>query len=167
LFILLMPIAARAAGLPKPQVSIELGEEEKKKVVRATVTLDGKPLPDAAVKISVKRTFGLLPLGKDTTLDDGTAVAPFPLDLPGDADRQLQIVAAVAGTPKYDAAIALTAVPAIRAALAVPDPFPRALWAPHAPLELIVPIFSLLAGVWITYAFVVRQIIAIHKGGAQ
>src|SRR5689334_18940705 len=93
--------ATQQANLPKPEIAIGVGEEEKKKVVSALVTLNGKPLQDAAVTISVQRTFGKLPLGKDTTLDDGTTVAPFPSDLPGSPDGQLRLVAEVAPTPRY------------------------------------------------------------------
>ncbi len=43
--------------------------------------------------------------------------------------------------------------------------FPRALWAPQAPLALMVSIFAILAGVWLSYLFVVSRILAIRMGG--
>ena len=156
-----------AAALPKPDVTISIGEEENRKVVRALVKLQDKPLENAAVTISVKRTFGLLPLGKDTTLDDGTAAAPFPADLPGGSDGQLHFVAEVAGAAQYGSARA-EAVAASTTVRGEPqDPFPRALWAPRAPLQLLIPIFLLLGGVWVTYAFVVGQMIAIWRGAKR
>jgi hypothetical protein len=48
-----------------------------------------------------------------------------------------------------------------------PEPFPRALWAPHAPLPLLVTILLLLTGVWSCYVFVVGQIISIGKDGVS
>jgi hypothetical protein len=167
LFLLASAAAARAVELPKPVIALTVGEEEKKKVLRALVTLNGKPLENATVTISVKRTFGNLPLGKDTTLDDGTAVVAFPTSLPGGPDGQLHIVADVSPTPNYSAAIAETIVPAGKVIAVPQDPFPRALWAPHAPLQLIIPIVLLLAGVWVTYAYVISQIIAIRKGATR
>jgi hypothetical protein len=156
-----------AAALPTPDVTISIGEEENRKVVRALVKLQDKPLENAAVTISVKRTFGLLPLGKDTTLDDGTAAAPFPADLPGGADGQLHFVAEVAGAAQYRAALAEAAAASTTARAERQDPFPRALWAPRAPLQLLIPIFVLLGGVWVTYAFVVGQMIAIWRGAKR
>jgi hypothetical protein len=156
--------ALSADSLPRPDVAITVGDEEGQKVVRAMVTLQGKPLEGATVTIAVKRTFGLLPLGKDTTLDDGTAVAPFPADLPGDSKGLLHLVAEVAGTDQYTSAhgeveVAGTAIPT-----KPQDPFPRALWAPHAPLPLLVSVFALLGGVWATYVFAISQVLAIRRG---
>ena len=45
-----------------------------------------------------------------------------------------------------------------------PEPFGRALWAPHAPLLLIVAIFAVLGIVWLTYAYVVVQLVRLRKG---
>jgi hypothetical protein len=163
-FVLFAPFfAAKAADLPKPQIQITVGEEEHKKVVNALVTVNGKPQADAVVTFSVRRTFGLLVLGKDTTLDDGTAAAPFPDRLPGDSAGNLKIVADVAATPQYGAATAETTVPGGIIVASVADPYPRALWAPHAPLPLLICIFTLLGGVWTTYLFVISQIIAIRR----
>ena len=156
-----------AAALPKPNVTISIGEEENRKVVRALVRLQNKPLENAAVTISVKRTFGLLPLGKDATLDDGTAAAPFPANLPGGPDGQLHFVAEVAGTPEYASAMGEAVVASTITRAELSDPFPRALWAPRAPLQLLIPICLLLGGVWITYAFVVGQLIAIWRGAKR
>lgn len=156
-----------SAALPRPTIAITVGEEEGKKVVRALVMLDKKPLENAAVTVSVRRTFGLLPIGKDTTLDDGTAVAPFPSDLPVGHDGELRLVAEVAPTAKYGAAVAETTLAGGVILQKPQDPFPRALWAPRAPLQLLVPIFALIGGVWITYAFVLSQLIAIYRGARR
>jgi hypothetical protein len=172
--LLLLATATRAATttsspttLPSPTIAVTVGEEEHKKVVRATVTLNGKPLENATVTISVRRTFGTMLLGKDATLDDGTAVAPFPADLPAGPGGELRLVAEVAASPKYAAAVAETTAPGRTIHAKSEDAFPRALWAPRAPIELLVPIFVLLGGVWITYAFVVSQLIAIWRGARQ
>ena len=156
--------ATTSASLPTPSLALSVGEEEHKKIIRALVTLNGKPVENAAVSVFARRTFGKLPLGKDTTLDDGTAAVAFPTGLPGDAAGQLQVVAEVAGTPQYAAVTAQSTLSGGTIVAEAQDPFPRALWAPHAPIALIVPIVILLGGVWTTYIYVISQIIAIRRG---
>ena len=43
------------------------------------------------------------------------------------------------------------------------DPFPRALWSPHAPLGLLITIGSMLTIVWSVYLFVVIQLVKIRQ----
>ena len=53
-------------------------------------------------------------------------------------------------------------------ALVVPlqtENFPRALWAPQAPLALILTIGFIICVVWGTYIYVVVQLVRIRKGG--
>ncbi len=51
--------------------------------------------------------------------------------------------------------------------IAIAESFPRALWAPQAPVGLIVTIMLLVGGAWGAYAFVVLQLVAIRKGAKQ
>jgi len=114
----------------------------------------------------IRRTFGNLIVGTDTTLDDGTAAVAFPSDLPADYDKTLDVIAVIKAPPQY-AAVSEEAKLAGGIPLLTPvDPFPRALWAPHAPWPLLLTIGILLAGVWITYAFTVIQVIFIKRGTA-
>lgn len=154
-----------AATQPAAKVALAVVTEDREKLVRATVTaLDGKPVENASVQFFVCRTFGDLKLGEDKTLDDGTAAVRFPTGLPGGATGQLQLCAQVKAPAPYVGAYAVITDAGGLLVKPVADPFPRALWAPHAPLPLLIVICSLLAGVWTTYAFVISQIIAIYKG---
>lgn len=149
------------------QVSLDLVTEEGQQQIRATVVSGGKPIENATVSFGVKRTFGTLVIGEDKTLDDGTAAVKFPADLPGGPDGVL-IVTAQATPPGTNVPVYAEAKLSGAAKVALPSqPLPRALWAPHAPLELIIPIVLLLLGVWSTYAFAVAQIIAIRRGAKQ
>lgn len=168
LFILLVLISATAAhAASMPQIKLDTAVEEGKKQLRATVTLDDKPLQNVVVRFSVARTFGNMIIGTDTTLDDGTAAVDYPTDVPGGVDGTLLLLATITGPDQYASiSTRLTSSGAPKIAID-PDPFPRALWAPHAPVWLLASISTLLAGVWITYVFVVYQIVRIKKGAAQ
>ena len=74
--------AAPSESLPIPALSLADVTEEGQHLLRATVTLKGEPLQGARVQFGAARTFGVLDLGTDTSLDDGTAAIPFPEGLP-------------------------------------------------------------------------------------
>jgi hypothetical protein len=157
------PEAPDDPAKPKPQITVAPGTEEGKPVLIATVMLNGKPVKDARVTFGVKRTFGTMILGQDDTLDDGTAEVKFPTGLPGDATGQLQLVVEVKPGEQYNRARAEATVGGGRIVPVDPDPFPRALWAPHAPLPIVITICTLLIIVWSTFAFVVSQLLKIRK----
>ena len=155
--------AARAADLVTPTVSVAPGEEEGKKQLVATVKADGKPLENVQVTFKAQRLFGELILGTDKTLDDGTASIPLPVDLPGGTDGQLHITALTTATAKYAAGLGTLSVPAPREAL--PSLDPRSLAAAHAPYGLIATVVLTVGGVWLTYAYIVLQIVRLRKAG--
>ncbi len=172
LFLVTGRAAAQAVPATQPattqlaaKVALSVVTEDREKLIRATVTgLDGKAIENVTVQFSVRRTFGDLKLGEDKTLDDGTAAVRYPVGLPGGATGQLELCAEVKGPAPYIGGCAIIRDGGGRVVRPVSDPFPRALWAPHAPVPLLIVIITLVAGVWITYAFVVTQIIAIWKG---
>jgi hypothetical protein len=139
--------------------------EDHQKMLRATVTAGGKPVENVTVAFYVKRTFGNLLLGTDQTLDDGTAAVAFPLGLPGGRTGRLEAFAHVQSPEKYAGAAGTATLEGGAIVPAEPDPFPRALWAPRAPLALIVTIMGLLMAVWFAYAYVVVQLLRIRKKG--
>jgi molybdopterin-containing oxidoreductase family membrane subunit len=147
----------------KPVITLKLSTEEGKKVIVATVKTNDRPVEGAKVAILVKRTFGELSLGAEATLDDGTAAVPFPDGLPGDAEGRLQVIAELQSPKEFAGARVEAALAGGRIIPPEKDPFPRALWAPRAPLVLVATIFILLGAVWSTYAYVVVQLIQIKK----
>jgi Ni/Fe-hydrogenase subunit HybB-like protein len=158
---------APPATQPMAHVSLAVVTEDKEQLVRATVTIDGKPVENASVEFFARRSFGNLKLGEDKTLDDGTAAVKFPAGLPGGPTGELDLIAEVTAPTGYVGARAAITAAGGAPARSMPQPFPRALWAPHAPLLLLVVIFSLVAGVWISYAYVACQLVAIRKGAKQ
>jgi hypothetical protein len=149
----------------KPQITLQLTTEENQKTILATVTAGGKPLKGATVAFSVKRTFGNLIIGKDQTLDDGTAATPFPADLPGGTNGELKVAAMITDPPQYGDARAEATFGGARVISLNTEEFPRALWAPQAPLALILTIALLVVLVWGTYIYVVVQLVRIRKEG--
>jgi hypothetical protein len=150
-------------GAQKVRLTLSVVTEEQRKQIQATVTSADKPLENVTVAFAVKRTFGDLSLGEDKTLDDGTAAVPFPIDLPGGADGQMQVLARVTAPPQYAGSRIEATLPAARTAPSASQTFPRALWAPRAPILLILTVFLILGVVWCCYAYVVVQIVAISR----
>jgi hypothetical protein len=161
------PVLAEIAEANKPAIALTITTEENQKTVLATVTAGGKPLKGATVTFFVKRLFGNLGIGHDQTLDDGTAAVPFPVDLPGGTTGQLHIIAAITDPCQYSSVSSQAVFEGARIVPLEMTDFPRALWAPQAPLTLIIAIVILLALVWGTYFYVGVQLIKIRKGGIK
>ncbi len=84
--------ATAPATAPAATITLSTPRDEKgNKQLMATVVAAGKPVANAAVTFAVQRTFGEMPLGNDTTLDNGTAAIAFPSDLPGGTTGILQL----------------------------------------------------------------------------
>lgn len=146
------------------QIAVSTRVEEGKKVLVATVTNKGKPVEGVRVAFSVERAFGWLLLGKDTTIDDGTAAVAFPEGLPGGSKGELHVRATAEDPAVYATLSGSATLTGARVVTTDVDAFPRAIWAPRAPIPLILTVCVLLTGVWSTYLFVVIQLARIAKG---
>ena len=129
-------------------------------MLMATVTDARRPVAGVTVAFSVGRTFGNMTLGTDQTLSDGSAAVPFPKNLPGDSSGRLRVLATVQSPSELAGASAAVAIPGGTPTRVTSRSQPRALWAPRPPLAMLATIVALLLCVWSTYAFVVRQLIA-------
>jgi len=151
---------------PPAEVSIEKISEEGETLILATVTSveSGEPIEDASVSFFVKRTFGLLSLGSDTTLDDGSAAVTFPADIPGDSTGKIEVLVKVTA-PADLASVTASAILGGASPLTINEnPFPRELWSRRAPFSMMLIFVVLLGGVWCTFFVVVRQVYCIAKG---
>jgi hypothetical protein len=157
------PVLAQTTRASKPDVAVKAVVEEKEKLIQATVTLDGKPLEGVTVSFSVSRTFGNLAIGQDKTLDDGTAAVPFPVGLPAGSTGKLQVLVAITSPLQYSEGRGEATVEGGQAVQASAQAFPRALWAPRAPILLVAVIALILVSVWGCYAYVAAQILAISR----
>jgi Ni/Fe-hydrogenase subunit HybB-like protein len=158
------PLSAARAQTAQGKAVIELTRttEDKQEMLVAKVTANGVPVKGATVAFSVKRTFGLMTLGEDQTLDDGTAAVTFPKALPGDARGELTFRITLQSPPELEgsAADVKLAGAAARPWRTVP---PRALWSSRVPLAVPATIAFLVLCVWSTYAFVVIQLAALRN----
>lgn len=188
------PAAAPAAAQP-PVLEVKSEVEDGKKMLIATVTRDGKPLPDVPVSFYVDRLFGRLLIGEDKTLEDGSAAVEAPEDLASGPSGELKIIVQAAlpdTSPEETEAsteVAMRSAPEEPPASPAPTPpriidaaftlkgevrllqeqgrNERTLWAPRAPIPLLATITVLLVVVWGSYAFVVGQIIKIKQGATK
>jgi hypothetical protein len=156
--------ADETAPAAKPEIALSVGKEEGKPTLVATVRLNGKGLENAKVEFSIERTFGQLLLGQDTTLDDGTAAAAFPSDLPGGPSGELNVRAEIKAPEQYAGIRTQARFGGALKFQPENQPFPRALWSPRAPVGLLVSLLVILGTVWGLYAYVVVQLIHIKKG---
>jgi hypothetical protein len=155
--------AMQAPTLPTPQIAIADVTEDKQRLLRATVTLAGAPLQGVRVTFGATRTFGVLGLGTDMTLDDGTAAVPFPDGLPGDVAGTFEAVVSVEAAQGYVAATVRAHLGGAGTVVPEPEPFPHALWSSKPLWPLVTVIVVLLTGVWSVYVFVVAQLVRIRR----
>ena len=160
-----VPWARASAQVQKPVPRIELTRSmvDSQDVLVAKVSTNGRAVVHAVVEFSVTRTFGVMTLGQDTTRDDGTARVGFPVGLPGDARGELKFRVTIESPsdligPPLEVVLAGGAP-----RVAFIDNVPRALWSSRAPLPMVATIIFLLLCVWITYAFVVIQLVAMRR----
>lgn len=158
---------ASPVAVQSPEVSLAEGVEEGKKVLVASVKLEGKPLEGVKVAFYVERSFGKLLLGEEETLDDGSAAVPFPDGLPGGPTGQLSVLAETTAPPEQAGARTQAMFAGGKVVAIESDPYPRGLWAPRAPIAFIVTFAVLVGGVWIAYGYVTVQLFRIRSEGGE
>lgn len=160
-------LANEAAPPPGASLSLKLETEDGKQMVVATVLAGGKPKEGAKVTFEVPRAFGPLVIGQDTTLDDGTAAAPFPTDLPAGASGRLIVKARVTEPAELAALRGEADLGGAQKSALPAKPFSRALWSPRAPVGLLVTLAVLLAAFWGAYAYAAFQLLRIRQSKPQ
>jgi len=162
-------VHAQAAGPGDARVALTKEVRDDEAQLVATVTADGRPLKGARISFSVKRMFSPMTLGEEVTGSDGRASVPFPSTLPGGAKGELAVLAEIV-SPDRLAGMRGEAITAgartVRGEPTSAGP-PRALWSSRAPVGVIAAISFLLAVVWSTYVFVVRQLVLIKRDGEE
>jgi Ni/Fe-hydrogenase subunit HybB-like protein len=158
-------VATAAAGL---ELSVEHAMEDGEAVLLATVLAAGVPVEGVRVGFYVRRLFGDMHIGDDTTLDDGTAAVAFPADVPAGADGMLAIRVRVLAPREYEGAAAEALVAGgTLGTVAASGPAPRALWSERAPVALVAVIGSLLFIVWSIYVVAIYQLVRIRSLGKE
>ena len=125
------------------------------------------PLSGEAVNIYVPRMFSLLTLGELTLDDSGTASVEFPLDLPGDKEGNLTLIAKLADNTTYgNVEKQETLKWGLPTNYSVPSTH-RALWTKTAPIWMIYTLSVLLIGVWGHYLFAFISLIRIKRDAGK
>lgn len=130
----------------RPQVTLKVGTEEGKKMVVATVTLDGKPTDKVKLAFSIRGDGDPVAVGQDETLEDGTAAVRFPEGVPGGPKGELHIVAVIKEPAPYAGVI-------VEKTFLGGVPVPACPWGPTSPRSIIVASITLLAGMATTILF--------------
>ena len=165
--IILLPFSSKADGQPQAKLKLQFQVVDSVKTCKVIVTADDKPVKDVAVKFLVKRTFGILPIGKPvTTNEEGEAKVTFPNDLPGGKTGVLQVVARLDDDATYGKAEVKDSVKWGKI-LAEGDGEwgERSLSASRAkaPMYLIIASNTIIIGIWLTLVYVVLQLFKIKK----
>jgi hypothetical protein len=154
------------------RLTLLLDPTDTNRILTATVTQtgnDGEPMPvqEAEVKFYVERLFGKMPVGEEfvvATDAAGKATYALPKNIPSsDTLGNLTIVAVIENNETFG-----TVESNASAKWGVPlqwekDPFPRALWEPRAPPAMILFFAIVFGGIWLTYFFVIFQLIKVHS----
>lgn len=129
------------------------------------------PIPDVEMKLRIKRLLGNLTVGDKefyTADTSGTAMAPFLKDsLPGDQLGNIILLSVVEDNEIYGNLSVEKTVPWGKPVLAQTGFWHRTLWSTgnRAPIWLLVIAGALIAGVWGTIIYLIRQLWKIRKLG--
>lgn len=119
------------------------------------------PAGGETVIVYVPRMFSLLPLGEVTLDESGTGSLEFPVDLPGDKEGNVAIIAKFEDHPSFGNIEKRETINwGIPSEYSVPSTH-RALWTKGAPKWMIYTLTVLLTGVWAHYLFAIISLIRI------
>ena len=155
------------------KISIEYSGKDSIKTATATLTewKDSAkaylPVSGVELKLSIKRAFSLFLFGEGLTTDkDGKVSADLPLNLPGEADGTIIIVASVIdnetyGTVENTKKAEWSVLPRKNEAMG------RTLWSSgrNAPLVLVIASCSIIVAIWGALIYLVFQLFKIKKIG--
>ncbi|KPK84955.1 MAG: hypothetical protein AMS27_08580 [Bacteroides sp. SM23_62_1] len=146
-------------------MTLEIMDSVKTIHVSAYYSVNGDTLPaaDEDIYFYVKRMFSDLPVGEEFLDENGEALIEFPVDIPGDAEGNLEIIA------RFDEHYLFGTVEkreninwGIPTHHETPESY-RALWTQIAPVWMIITLTIMLAGVWSHYLFVIIQLVRIRR----
>ncbi|MGP8216309.1 MAG: hypothetical protein ACLQQ4_12135 [Bacteroidia bacterium] len=156
------------------RISIVYNGKDSVKTATATLTewKDSAyvPVPDAEMKLGIKRAFSSFTFSDDgaTTDKEGKISGNLPLDIPGNPDGTITIVASVIendnyGTVETTQNVAWNILPKKN------ESFGRTLWSnqQNAPILLIIISCSIIAAIWGTLIYLVFQLFKIKKLGVK
>ena len=154
-------------------ITINFSEDDSIKTITAKLTelqdsAAEMPVPETEMKLFIKRTFSLLPFGEEGlyTDENGEVSGELPLDVPGNANGTLTIVAKVedhetCGTIEVTKDVPWSVFPKENAEIG------RTLWSSgkNAPVPLVVASVSIIIVIWGTIFYLVYLLFSIKEIG--
>ncbi len=142
------------------RLKLDVFKEEKRVVALLTDSTDGihKPIKGATIKLSVKRYFGNLNIGESQTNELGIAVFDLPVDIPGNEEGQIELLA-FAGNGSQE--LSVSQVAPLGTAVVSVNLLDQRSWFnvnEKAPLWLIISYLSALAAVGGILLYVLLQL---------
>ncbi len=167
MFILLMQIALSvSAQEEKSNAVINLSHQQTDTTHVINIVLSAEKnisTKDVVVSLSVKRMFGMMKLG-DVIIDStGSGSLVFSNKLPGsDSHANIYLIAKIEDDKTLnDISVQIVFKSVIP--YHTSEALPRAMFAPKAPLWLILTFIILFGGIWLMYFKVIRLVLKIKK----
>lgn len=126
---------------------------------------DTLPVAGQTVSFYVPRMLSFLKIAEETTDESGNISFEFPIDLPGQKNGMITVVARIEENETY---ANIEVMKAIKWGVPIINPVPeshRALWTQVAPVWMIITLSIMLVGVWSHYIFTIIQLFLIRKEG--
>lgn len=154
--------------IKKSNIVFDLSEEDSTVSVKLTHVAGPDslvPISDSELKIGIRRSFSILPIGEPITTDEnGSGSVHYSGDVPGDKEGNLRIVAKVEdhddiGNIEYEIPVKW-GVPVNPVILEK-----RSLWASgaNAPIPLVSVSVAIVLGIWSVLFYLVLQLFKIKK----
>jgi len=128
----------------------------------------GKEIPVAETEVSffVQRLFGAMPASEESVVitdNNGEAIFSYPKDIMGDRSGKITLIAKIVDHKLFGTVESRSDVQWGMALPVETNPFPRALFMPKAPFQLIITLLVIFSGIWATYFFIFYQLKKISK----
>lgn len=171
LFLQLSPQHLFAQDQKAATIKLDFISTDSTKICRATVMSENKPVAGPEVHLYVKRMYSLLPVGKVVATDEnGAADVDFPMDLPGDKDGMLTVIARIEKDETYGDVETQSEIKwGFLSKKESPAWNDRSLSASRekAPMFLVVASSLVIVIIWGTIFYIFFQLVRIKKSGGK
>ncbi len=147
------------------RIVLEPIEEDSSRAMQITLLSGDEAVPDEDVSLFVNRMFSRLKVGEATTDEDGTATINVPMDLPGDAEGKLEIIALLEDHDDFGSVRSIMTPAWGDPVSDLSEKLPRALWSPYPPMWMIITFLVLMVAVWGHYVIIFLKLQKVKKEG--
>lgn len=152
-------------------ITLKFNPADSGRLAIALVTETGSkgeeiPVAETEVSFFIQRLFGAMPASEESVVStdsNGEAVFSYPGDIMGDRSGKIALVVKIVDHKLFGTVETKSDAPWGMALPVEVNPFPRALWMPKAPFQLIITLLLIFGGIWATYFFIFYQLRKISK----